>query len=85
MARICETTRLHMKVIEATLLNSAYFAGHTFKAADVTMAFPFTTLQQFHPLDRSPYPALQAYLKRIEARPAYAKAMKRSGPVWKAV
>lgn len=85
MARICETTRLHMKVIEETLSTSPFFAGHTFTAADVTMAFPFTTLQQFHPLGRSPCPALQADLKRIEARPAYAKAMKLSGPVRKAV
>ena len=35
--------------------------------------------------DHSPYTALQAYLKRIEARPAYATARELSGPVWKTV
>ena len=83
-ARVREMTRLHMKFIEDTVSASPFFAGPAFTAADVMMAFPFTTLQQFRPLDLSPYPMLQSYLKRIEARPAYAKAMELSGPVWKA-
>lgn len=84
MARVRETTRLHLRVIDDTLAASAWFAGDEFTAADVMMAFPFTTLRQFlpRPPDLTAYPALQAYLRRIEARPAYRKAMTLAGPDW---
>lgn len=85
MARVREATWLHLKAIDDALGQSAYFAGDTFTAADLMMAFPFTTLRQFlpHPPDLSAYPALQAYLQRIEARPAHQKAMALAGPPWK--
>lgn len=81
MARVRETTRLHLRVIEDTLAASDWFAGDAFTAADVMMAFPFTTLRQFlpRPPDLAAYPALRAYLRRIEARPAYRKAMALAG------
>ena len=84
MARVRETTVLHLSMIEAHLAQHAYFAGAAFTAADVMMAFPFTTLLQFRALDLSPYPALQAYLRRVEARPTYRRAMDRAGPGRKA-
>ena len=80
MARVRATTRLHMDFIEAALAASPYFAGGAFTAADVMMAFPFTTLRQFRPLDLSPHPNLRAYLQRIESRPAYRRAMDVAGP-----
>ena len=65
MARVREDDPvLHLSMIEAHLAQHAYFAGAAFTAADVMMAFPFTTLLQFRALDLSPYPALQAYLRR---------------------
>ncbi len=48
------------------------------------MAFPFTTMQQFRALDLSPYPATEAYLRRIAERPAYRRAMAVAGPGVKA-
>ena len=80
MARVRETTRLHLSLIEETLAASPYFAGEVFTAADVMMAFAFTTLLKFRPLDLSASPALQAYLARIGERPAYRRAMEIAGP-----
>jgi len=44
------------------------------------MVFPFTTLRYFLDYDLAPYANIAAYLKRIEARPAYQKAMSLAGP-----
>ena len=46
-----------------------------FTAADIMMTFPFTPTRLFLEYDRAPFPKILAYLKRIEARPAYRKAM----------
>ena len=80
MARVRETTRLHLALNEETLAASPYFAGQAFTAADVMMAFAFTTLLKFRSLDLSPYPALRAYVARIGERPAYRRAMQVAGP-----
>jgi glutathione S-transferase len=48
-------------------------------AADVMMAFPFTTMRHFLEYDLSPYANIAAYLGRIEARPAYRRAMDLAG------
>jgi glutathione S-transferase len=39
------------------------------------MVFPFTTMRLFLDYDLGPYSNILAYLKRIESRPAYQKAM----------
>ena len=47
----------------------------TFTAADIMMAYPFTTFRrEIRPLDLAPYPAIEAWIGRLEARPAFAKA-----------
>lgn len=57
-----------------------YFAGSEFTAADLIMMFPLTTMRAFVPRDLTPYPNIRAYLKRVGARPAYQRAMKKSDP-----
>jgi glutathione S-transferase len=58
-----------------------YFAGADFTAADVMMTFPFTTMRRFLDYDvRAVSRHIAAYVKRIEARPAYQKAMALAGP-----
>ena len=57
-----------------------WFAGEQFTAADVMMVFPFTTLQQFMEVDIASLTNIVAYLHRIEARPAWKKAMDLAGP-----
>ena len=74
-ARIVERMRQMLVYVDAELAGLEYFAGSEFTAADVMMVFPFTTMREFLDYDISPYANIGAYLKRIEARPAYVKAM----------
>jgi glutathione S-transferase len=65
--------------MEAELAQSTWFAGDEFSAADIQMSFPLEASAQRAGLNAS-RPKLMAYLKRIHARPAYKKALKRGGP-----
>jgi glutathione S-transferase len=65
---------------EARLSTVDYFAGSTFTAADIIMLFPLTTMRMFAPRDMAPYPNILAYLRRIAARPAYQRAIKKADP-----
>ncbi len=80
MARLRETTRQHLAMVDAHLAQFRHFAGADFTAADVMMVFPFTTVLRFRTLDLGPYPALVDYLGRIAERPAYRRAMALAGP-----
>ena len=57
-----------------------YLAGDELTAADILLIFPLTTMRAFAPVDLSPYPNIQAYLKRIGDRPAYQRAMEKGDP-----
>jgi len=80
-ARILERTRQMLAYVDAELGAGPYFAGEEFTAADIMMVFPFTTMRYFLACDLAPYANIAAYLRRIEARPAYRKAMEVAGPV----
>ena len=80
MAAVRETTRLHLSTADAHLATFPHFAGQAFTAADVMMTFPLAAMPRFRALDLAPFPNIQAYLRRIEARPAYREAMRRAGP-----
>lgn len=69
-----------LRFVDGELAAVPYFAGADFTAADVMMTFPFTTMRRFLDYDISPYTSIGAYVKRIEARPAYQKAMALAGP-----
>jgi len=66
--------------VDAELGEGPYFAGPDFTAADIMMVFPFTTMRLFLEYDLAPYANILAYLERIQARPAYQKAMAIAGP-----
>jgi len=66
--------------MEAELGRSAWFAGDAFSAADIQMSFPVEAAAQRAGLDAARHPKLAGYLKRIHARPAYKRALKRGGP-----
>ena len=72
-------TATYLSFVEQRLSEVPYFAGE-FSAADIMMIFIFTTTALFTPVDLSPYPAINAYIKRIEARPAYQRAQRIAGP-----
>jgi glutathione S-transferase len=84
-ARIRERMKQMLSFVDAELGSKPWFAGADFTAADVMMVFPFTTLRHFLDYDLAPYPNILAYLKRIEARPAYRKAIALAGPTTKYV
>ncbi|CAN5363059.1 glutathione S-transferase [soil metagenome] len=65
--------------MEVELGKSEWFAGGEFSAADIQMSFPVEAAAQRAGLDAT-RPKLMAFLKRIHARLAYAKALERGGP-----
>jgi glutathione S-transferase len=79
-ARILERMDKMLAFVDAELGAGPWFAGERFTAADIMMVFPFTTMRRYLEYDLAPYPNIAGYMKRIEARPAYAKAMALAGP-----
>ncbi|MDO9706747.1 glutathione S-transferase family protein [Paracraurococcus lichenis] len=69
-----------LRFLDARLGAATWLAGEDFTAADIMMGFPLTTMRHFAPLDLGPYPNILAYLQRIAARPAYARAMAKGDP-----
>ena len=78
--RVAARLKQMLAFVDAELAGRTYFAGTEFTSADVMMTFPFTTMRLFLDYDLAPYPNILAYLSRIEARPAYQKAMALAGP-----
>ena len=70
---------LHRNFMESELGKSMWFAGEEFTAADIQMSFPVEAAAARGGLDPS-RPKLWAYLQRIHARPAYARALQKGGP-----
>lgn len=66
--------------VEQTLAAAPHFAGEAFSAADVMMSFPVEAAVQRAGLDAARHPATHAWLARMHARPAYARALERGGP-----
>jgi glutathione S-transferase len=69
-----------LSFVDRELGEGPWFAGRAFTAADVMMTFPFTTMRRFLDYDITPYANILGYLKRVEARPAYQRAMAIAGP-----
>lgn len=79
-ARITNRMTQMLAFVDGELAGRSYFVGDAFTAADVMMLFPFTTMRRYLEYDLALYPNVQAYLARIELRPAYRKAMALAGP-----
>ena len=69
----------HMQYLEDTLTNSAWFCGDEMTGADIMMSFPVEAAAQRVELGDK-YPALQGFLDRIKALPAYQRAIEKGGP-----
>lgn len=68
---------LHLAYIKDALGGHDYILGSAFQAPDVGLAF---ILQMAEGLGKlTAYPALQSYLDRCRARPAFAAAMEKAG------
>jgi glutathione S-transferase len=69
----------HMAFWEAELAKSQWFAGGEFTAADIQMSFPLEAAAARAGLGHG-HPMAMAFLARIHARPAYARALEKGGP-----
>ena len=78
--RVQARMKLLLGFVDAELAKVPYFAGADFTAADVMMTFPVTTMRRFLDFEIAPYANIAAYVKRIEVRPAYRKAMALAEP-----
>ncbi len=69
--------RRHLGFIERSLGEHPYFCGEKFSAADIQMLYPALGGLRCGALSM---PNTKAWLGRIEARPAYKRAIERGGP-----
>lgn len=74
-----QRTAKYLAHTDARLGAVPYFAGDAFTAADIMMTFVFTTTRLFTPVDLAPYPNIESYIERIEARPAYQRGQRIAG------
>ncbi len=70
--------KTHFDYMEAELGKTTWFAGEEMTGADVMMSFPLEASVARGALDAS-RPKLMAFVARIHARPAYARALERGG------
>jgi glutathione S-transferase len=69
----------HLGYLESELQARDWFAGAEITAADIMLSFPLEAARGRAGLDER-YPKLQAWLQRIQARPAYRAALAKGGP-----
>lgn len=70
--------RTHLDFIESELNKSTWFAGEELSAADVQMSFVMEASSARGPDGNRP--KCVAFVKRIQERPAYQRALKKGGP-----
>jgi glutathione S-transferase len=67
----------HLGYVDSVLRDRKYLVGDDFTAADVQMSFIGEVAGAFG--KRGAYPGLDAWIKGLQARPAYRKAIERGG------
>ena len=67
----------HLGYMNDALEGADWFVDNSFGAADVMLSFQIEIAPMLHTLE--PFPNLAAFLTRIHARPAYARALERGG------
>jgi glutathione S-transferase len=77
-AIVKENLATQFKYLDKALAGRDYLTGGTFTIAD---AYLFTILNwtKFHKIDLAPYPALQAFMQRVAARPKVKEALQAEG------
>jgi len=69
----------HFAFLESELSGRDWFAGANFSAADIQMSFPIEAAAARAALGER-LPRLKAFVERIQARPAYKRALEKGGP-----
>ena len=78
LPRIMGELANHFSYMNAALGDKDWFAGDAMTACDVQMSFPLEAGQGTGLLGE--YPNLAGFLDRVQARPAYKKALEKGGP-----
>ena len=68
----------HLTYISDALKGHEYFVGDALTGADIQMTFVLEAANSSGLL--KDYPVLQAYLERMQSRPAYKRAIEKGGP-----
>lgn len=68
----------HLGYVDRSLQGKQFLLGDDFTGADIQMSFVAEVAGAFG--KRSAYPAMDAWIKRLHARPAYQAALERGGP-----
>jgi len=68
----------HFMFLESELAQREWFAGPEFSAADIQMSFPLEAAAARAPIFKQ-LPRLSAFVERIQARPAYKRALEKGG------
>ncbi len=78
MPRITEQLGSYFGFLETELRPSGFFVGDKLTASDIMLSFPaeIAILQGGGAI----YPKLDAFVKSIQARPAYVRALQKGGP-----
>ncbi len=66
----------HLGFVDRSLQGRDWLLGDTFSGADVQMSFVGEAARGL----RTSYPALDAWVRRFQQRPAYRRALERGGP-----
>lgn len=75
--RIASEMENHLGWLNGELTGRDYFMGHNLTGADVNLSFVAQVALRL--AGREAYPNLTAFVERFEARPAYQRAVARSG------
>lgn len=73
-----------VSAVDGHLRQHAFFAGAEFSMADVQMSYPALAALDRVPGARDQYGALRAWGEKIQARPAFQKAIEVGGPLFPA-
>jgi glutathione S-transferase len=74
---IAQRVQSHLSYVSGLLSNSDYLLGDNFSAADLQISFNLQGANARGSLDA--FPNLQDFLARMEARPAYLRAIEKGG------
>ncbi len=78
MPRIESEIANHLGYLDGALKGRQYLVGNDLTGADIQMSFIGEVAGAFG--KRASYPAIDAWVKRLHARPAYQAALKQGGP-----
>jgi len=76
--RITSEIDNHMGYLDQELAGREFFVGAALSAADIQLSFVIQATRMLYGLDR--FPNLARFLDRVQARPAYRRALERGGP-----